>query len=932
MKEKGYIIPHTHWDREWRYPIWKNRVLLIEFMEQLLDILDKDKDYNCFLLDGQVAPILDYLEVAPYDKARVRKHIKTGRIAIGPWYTLPDLYPIGAECLVRNLLLGKKICEDLGDILKVGYTSFGWGQTAQLPQIYKGFGMDFIICAKKVSKKRAPQSEFMWESPDGTKVLTTRLGEFARANFFFNAYIDVRYDVKFLSDEFVYSPQKSGMAVHDASPNKASQDYFLIKPQTNHNYKRLKEGINIAWRGTDDTALKETRLFLNGCDFSTPQPDLTELIKQANNLFENKTFVNARLEEYAKDLQNLDKDKLVVVKGELRDGPSCDCSGNALATRIPLKQLNKKAQNMLIGKAEPLNSIWGMMGNRYPKDFFDIAWKNMLQSHAHDSINGVVQDKTADDVLNRLNQALEIGEVLYEKAVNNILQEIDYSAFGESPLILTVFNPLYTQVSDVIKLVVDTHREENIWSFDIVNSEGEKLEIQHISREEYHCPVHDLDGRPWPIYTDRHICMVNVQDLPPMGYTSYKIVKKSEFKRNHHYWKEMRQTAGNEICKQDNVLENEYLKVSFNTNGTFDLQDKQNGKQFTSLHYFEDSGDVGNYWAYYPPYNNKTYNTLGCAPKIWLEENGALCATIGVQFVLELPAWGCEPEFGVRGSSIRSNETKELRITSLITLKKNSKTVDISTTLKNNVKNHRLRVAFPTFIDAEYSYSAGHFTVDKRPVISTKNKEGLYYNEMQTLPIQEFVDISANNYGIAFLNNCLTEFEVTKAHAVYLTLFRAMGNMIVTGWESVGRFPEQEGSQLLQEMSFEYSLYPHLGDWMQANVYHQAQKANNPPTFFQVMGRCGKKFPPNKSFISIANKDVVVSAFKKAENTKNYILRLFNPTNIKVTTDIKLCLNIKQAWYTRLDEQREKEIDLKNNNTITAEVGQNKIVTLEVCV
>lgn len=47
-KDKGYVIPHTHWDREWRYPIWKNRVLLIEFMEELLSILDNDPNTAAF--------------------------------------------------------------------------------------------------------------------------------------------------------------------------------------------------------------------------------------------------------------------------------------------------------------------------------------------------------------------------------------------------------------------------------------------------------------------------------------------------------------------------------------------------------------------------------------------------------------------------------------------------------------------------------------------------------------------------------------------------------------------------------------------------------------------------------------------------------------------------------------------------------------------
>ena len=31
---KGYLIPHTHWDREWRYPIWENRMYLVELIRR----------------------------------------------------------------------------------------------------------------------------------------------------------------------------------------------------------------------------------------------------------------------------------------------------------------------------------------------------------------------------------------------------------------------------------------------------------------------------------------------------------------------------------------------------------------------------------------------------------------------------------------------------------------------------------------------------------------------------------------------------------------------------------------------------------------------------------------------------------------------------------------------------------------------------------
>src|SRR5665647_3708405 len=128
-KDRAYIVSHTHWDREWRYPLWENRLKLVTLMDELLEILDTDPEYRSFLLYGQSVMVEDYLEVRPGNKEKIMKYVKEGRMSIGPWYTLPDLYPVDGECLVRNLLKGIRYSDSLGGHLKVGYESFGWGQT-----------------------------------------------------------------------------------------------------------------------------------------------------------------------------------------------------------------------------------------------------------------------------------------------------------------------------------------------------------------------------------------------------------------------------------------------------------------------------------------------------------------------------------------------------------------------------------------------------------------------------------------------------------------------------------------------------------------------------------------------------------------------------------------------------------------------------------
>lgn len=948
-KKKAYIIPHTHWDREWRYPIWKNRMLLIEFMEELLDILETDGEYQNFLMDGQSVPIDDYLEVCPWDKERVERFIKEGKISVGPWYTLPDLYPLDGECLIRNLLKGKRSAESHGKCMNVGYNSFGWGQTAQFPQIYQGFGIDFIICAKKVSKERAPESEFWWEAPDGTKILTTRLGDHARANFYFHAYLKAKYGINCLSSDFRYDKELTGMAYHNAKH--MDEDFFVLDSIIGDNLakydkKELQMGMKDAWDATEDTAFKDCRLFLDGTDFSTAHPELSSMIKDLDESQEDVHFSNQHLEEYAEELiKQAENKELRTIVGELRDGPSYDCSGNALASRSYLKVLNKKAELLLLGQAEPLlafsniynvNATTGGTGNKV-KGFIDKAWDYMLKAHPHDSINGVTQDKTSDDVEYRLHQVCEMAQVACDKGAGELIKHMDFSSYDSSDQLLVLFHLQPWEKKDVVRVCIVTPQDEKVWNVRAFDTDGTELMVQEAFRDEKTYPVHDLHARPWPYETDRHMLYVETGVMPAFGYKVIRLVKDQGFERNHFYWIPMRKSIGQDICISDQVLENEYLKVSVNANGTFDLIDKENKRTYEGLHYFEDTGDVGNYWAYYPPYQNKTFTTLPASAVTWCEDNGPLSATLGILYTMELPVKGYESKCGVRGEGKRSEETKELVITSWITLKKGAKRLDIKTKIKNTVENHRLRVALPTGIKSSTVHSAGHFIVDERSAINQPAEDGSYYQEMQTLPMQNFVDISDGEKGIAVPNRCFCEYEKKQdaKDTLYLTLFRAMGNMIVTWWEAVGEFPEQSGSQMKRDLEFDYAIYPHEGNWSEGNVYEETKEFNVPTFAYQVCGGNEGTLPTESGFLSISDSNLVISALKMAEQGKHMILRVYNPTNHAINADMIWNIPggaVDGIWKCDLQEKRIAKLDLIESREVSICVEKGKIVTFEVLI
>ncbi|MEO0509542.1 MAG: glycoside hydrolase family 38 C-terminal domain-containing protein [Verrucomicrobiota bacterium] len=932
VSKTAIVVAHTHWDREWRYPIWKNRALLIEFMDWLLDILEKDENYSGFLLDGQTVCLDDYLEIKPENRERIAAQVKSGKLVIGPWYTLPDLFPIAGECLIRNLNRGMRFAEEFGGYNPIAYHTFGWGQTAQFPQIYQSLGINYAVAAKKVSKERAPHCEFMWTAPDGSQVLTSRLGHFTRQNGYFYLHFPVRLNNIYDDNEFAWKWGETGVAFHRADADMARNDYFRIDHEDGYFKENVKDAAQRTWDNMGETLVDDWRLLMCGCDFSTPNPYLPRMVADCNEAIEDIEFRMGSLHEYFDVLEEkIDRSQVPVVEGELRDGEPCGASANALATRIHIKQLNKKAENSLIRRTEPLAASLNALGLGYSEGFFKRGWDYLLKAHPHDSINGVTQDKTVDDNIYRLNQAIEISETIYEDSVASLLTNLDLSAFAQDDQLLLLHNPQPRPVNEIIKIVVDTPEEKNVWAIGAEEADGSKLSVQAISRDQHKQPVHDIEARPWPFNVDRHFVYLETGEIPAGGYKVVKVTHESEFWREEEWWPAMRKSPGGFIGKGTHLLENDFLKVVVNPDGTFDLTDKSDGRTISNMHAFEDEGDTGDYWAYFAPYNNQIISSRGFGSRIWMEDNGPLSATIGIETIMKIPA---RAEYGTvthQGYGKRSEDLVDLKIVSKVTLNKDSKHLKVKTTIDNQAKDHRVRLMIPTDIQADFSDAAGHFTVDRRGVVHEKDAGGEFYPEMALRPMAEFCSVNNGENGLSVLNNCLTEFQLLEDDrgTLALTLLRAIRNRICTESRVSSEFPEKLGSQMLQTLDYEYAIYPHKGDWVEGKVYAEADKLNAPITPVQISNNKGGNLPVSASHYSIDNDAVVMTTFKKAADRNSVIMRLHNPSGSEQSVKIKPGLGIKEAWLTNLNEVRGEAIEL-SEGAIQLSVSNGKIVTIEM--
>jgi len=956
-KRIAHVVSHTHWDREWRYPFWETRLMLVGFMDELVDVLESGA-YPGFLLDGQVIPVLDYLEARPEMRSRITALVSAGKFQIGPWLLLPDEYPIDGESMVRNLLWGHRRAKELGGVFNVGYTPFGWGQTAQLPQIYAGFGIEIAMIGKKVGTHRAPNSEFLWRGPDGSELLSTRFGALGRQNFCFKVHLSALFGVDHEGPDWVYDWSRGGVAYHRADAEAMVQDHFMLDaPGGWHPDTITPEMIEAVWATTDESVLPDDRLMMNGCDYTAAQPMVSEMIERLNEVDPDpeREWVHTTMPAFLRVLKRkIDKTTLAVVEGELRDGPAAACTGNALATRLYLKRLNKKAQNMLIRFAEPLSVVAAMAGAPYQEQLVGEAWRFLLEAHPHDSVNGVTQDKTADDVAYRLNQVIELSHTLGNRAMQDLVRRIDMTRCRDEDVLIVIFNPLpypRREIAEAWINMPDTVPRNPNWPFDpeglvLFDASGRAMSTQWEGRTpETYC-VAELHTRAFPYNCQRHRVFFDTGTVPACGYKIFRVGSIDEAgwdetgAENRDSPRARFARLGQSLLLRmdshartgtllaaPNVLENVFLRVEMNPNGTFDLTDKRLGRTFWGLNYYEDRGEHGDYWVNDRVMFDKTYTSLGCAAQLWSEESGPLQATVVSEITMRLPVRGNKEQ------NRRGDELADLTIRTAVTLRAGEQHVEVNLAFENRHEDHYLRVLFPTGLSkATHADAGGHFTVDRRPIRPQGPTADTVWPDMATLPQDRFLDVTDGAVGLAFLNDSLTEYEVldNAERTVALSLLRGVRNWICTETRVGASFPDQKGGQCLGHHAIRYALLPHAGDWSQANIPVAAELFTVAPRLVQTRAHQGSLPPNETSLFAIDNPALCFSTLKKAEDRNTFVARLYNPTGRTQKGRVRFHSAVTRAWQITLNEKRERELKVTRQHDIAFSAGPHKIVTIEV--
>ena len=929
-----HLISHTHWDREWYRTFQQFRLRLIHLIDGLLDLLDRDRAFKHFMLDGQTIVLEDYLEMRPENEEKLRRYVRDGRILIGPWYILPDEFLVSPEATIRNLLTGEQICRRFGPKMRLGYIPDPFGHIGQMPQILQGFDIHTASVMRGLSDERC---EFWWEALDGSRV--------------FMAYLRDGYG------------NAAGLPTSEP-------EHFTAE------VKRLRDSL------LPHSSSNRHVLLMHGTDHMEPPPDTSKAIAFTQGKLDGDELVHSTLPDYLTAIQaSLKREYLPTVRGELRDPKRFPLLPGVLSTRMWIKQRNHACETLLEKWAEPFSTFARLnietlersnMQTFRPANILRQAWKLLMQCHPHDSICGCSIDQVHEEMKTRFDQVEQIGEEITRQSLAILAAQIHtnpQSSISNPQSSILVFNPHSFPHTDTVTVEVESPTPfdlldesgaslpceiEGLGSRELIHAEMTPKELQSLyvnvqdgrvmglsilglqverQGEIVHLTARVSETRPpdlaaWQrgvaevegliadptvktfrvraLASDLTRLTFTAAEVPGLGWKTFYLAPRPAAETAPARLPALARlllplsklplvqklAAGPRRARPPYRIENEFLLAEVAKDGSLTVTDKRDGTVYRGLNRFVDGGDCGDEYNFCPPAADRL-----TAPRLKSVSltRGPVRQTLTLH--LELPV----PVSLAPSRAARAKETVLLPITSTVTLTQGVPRLDIHTEVENRARDHRLRVHFPAPFAVEKAEHDGHFEIVERRVGVPPYDETWVEQPRPEVPQRAFTSLSNGLQRLTVANRGLPEVEVRQNEAgkseIAVTLLRCVGWLSRDDFPArkghAGPFLETPGAQMPGKWAFDYAV-TFAAD--ASTAYQQAWGFETPLRAIMSDLHSGS-LPARGSFVSLSPAEFRVSAVKLAEDGRGWLIRGYN------WSDRELSLSLRPWWAFRRAEQ-----------------------------
>jgi alpha-mannosidase len=400
-RKKIYLTPHSHYDVVWAFTkddyYHINEIILKDAVEMI-----KSRDFR-FLIEQTY--LLELIEKRnPLLFTEIKDAILNKKIEIADGqYVMPDpMMPVG-EILVRDIMLGKKYCQDkFGIDVPVAWAADGFGLNAQMPQIYRKSGYKWLAFRRGLPKAIGYRvSEFIWVGLDGSKILTH--------------WMPLGYRAGLELDKWEESYQK-----------------------------------------LSDFATTSSILMPCGSGGVPPQIDTPDKVEDWNEKHDDSKMMISVPREFFESLEG-ENESLAEYSGELYSHELENVFPDVVSSRISLKLAFKDSENALI-TAEKIATLAWVYGREYPIDILGQMWREMLFLTDHDVLSCCGIDEIYDEAWGYVADIREEANRMIEDCAHHICKS---SRRGTS---IAVFNPNNWEITDWVEADVELSDE---WSENI---------------------------------------------------------------------------------------------------------------------------------------------------------------------------------------------------------------------------------------------------------------------------------------------------------------------------------------------------------------------------------------------------------------------------------------------------------------------------------
>ncbi|HWE10372.1 MAG TPA: glycoside hydrolase family 38 C-terminal domain-containing protein [Solirubrobacteraceae bacterium] len=243
------------------------------------------------------------------------------------------------------------------------------------------------------------------------------------------------------------------------------------------------------------------------------------------------------------------------------------------------------------------------------------------------------------------------------------------------------------------------------------------------------------------------------------------------------------------------------------------------------------------------------------------------------------------------------------RVRQVVRLDAGSRRLEFHTTVDWHESHTLLKARFPLAVRARRATYETAFGYAERPTHYSTAQDRARYE----VPGHRFADLSEHGFGVALLTDSKYGYSCYGAD-LRVSLLRAP------------KSPDPEADMGRHELA--YALVPHAGGWREAGIVREAALFNAPLRWTRL-DRAG-------SFAAVEAGELVLDTIKRAEDSDDVVLRLYEPHGGRGVARVRLAAPVRRARRANLLEDDGDTLSLDEDGAIVIPYAPHEIVTVKV--